>query len=535
MALRGVRSAVEAEAYLDPSVDRLHEPLELAGLDAQVHRLGRAIDTREAVCIVGDYDVDGVSASALLKAVFDSLGLPSRVLLPDRFRHGYGFHPEFVEQARAAGCRLILTVDCGSNAPESAEAALAARLDVMVLDHHRPFTELPAGVLHVNPSFEPEGSAFRWLSAAGLAFELAMALGTSRGAPVAPERLLRVACLGTIADMVPLTAENRLIAAAGLAALGATTSPGLQALFASAGIRPPFAADDVGFRIGPRLNAAGRMAHADSALELLLARDGGAARQLAERLELLNRQRQTEEMRVVEMARKGLLARGELPPLLMAWDPSWHPGVVGIAAGRLAREFHRPTILLVDDGELAIGSGRSVPGVDLHGFLVAESHLLTRFGGHAQAIGLTMHSADLEALRSSWEAAAEAWPAESLEREIQYDHEVTVEELTPALLAQIRRLEPFGQGNPEPVLRLETVQPLGAARHFGRGHVELQVRGSGDSPLRVLGWRWAERAEIFERPFEALGHLEEDPFHGGTRFRLRDARPVETEPPPARE
>jgi single-stranded-DNA-specific exonuclease len=526
LALRGVETPAQAKDYLEPSVHLLSEPLELSGLEAQVDRLERAIAADEAVCIVGDYDVDGVSASALLKAVFDALGLDSRVILPDRRRHGYGFHADFVEQARQAGCRIVLTVDCGSNSRSTVQKALAAGLDVLVLDHHRPLEDLPAAALHVNPCFEDEGSEFRWLSAAGLAFELAMALADRCSRPFDPERLLRIACLGTIADMVPLRAQNRIISAVGLSALGDTASPGLQALFAAAGIRPPFGAQDVGFRIGPRLNAAGRLDRADHALELLLTRDNGRAREIAQRLETLNRDRRSEEARVVEAARAMLSARRPTPRILVAWEPSWHPGVVGIAAGRLAREFHRPTILLVNSGDLTTGSGRSVAGIDLHGFIDAESERLVRFGGHAQAIGLTARTSQLEDLRSRWEEASQEWPAERLEEEIEYEHDVTAEALSPDLLRELNRLRPFGQQSPEPMLRLETVRAEGRIRRFGNGHVELRARGDSGAVVRIIGWRWADRSRLLTQPFEALGHLEEDRYRGGIRFRLRDARPA---------
>ena len=278
LARRGVTDAAGAGRFLKPSLDQLHDPFLLAGMEEAVERLLAARDRKEKVAIVGDYDVDGISATAQLLAVFARCGLDAVPILPHRLREGYGFQPVHVEQARELGCGLIVTADCGSSSAEAVDAALDAGIGVVVTDHHLPGCELPAGALHINPRQARCTYPFRDLAAAGLALKLALALAGRCGKEVDPTVLLRIACLGTIADLVPLHGENRVIAALGLAALGETRSLGLKALIQQSGMKPPFTAADVGFRIGPRLNAAGRLHEAERALELLMSRDAAPRR-----------------------------------------------------------------------------------------------------------------------------------------------------------------------------------------------------------------------------------------------------------------
>ena len=395
---------------------------------------------------------DGVAPwlAALLLAVFAACKIAARPILPNRLREGYGFQAVHVERAREMGCRLIVTADCGSSSVAAVEAAQAVGIGVLVTDHHLPSCALPAGALHINPRQEGCTYPFRDLAAVGLAFKLALALTRRCGKDVDPEPLLRIACLGTIADLVPLQGENRVIAALGLKALAAAKSQGLKALILQSGMKPPFTAADVGFRLGPRINAAGRLHEPERALELLMSRDAGRSALLAAELDGWNRERQTAETRVVEEARQAFAEReanGGLPPILVGWSPGWHKGVVGVAAGRLAKDFHRPVVLLAVDtagSGLATGSGRSVPGLELHGFLAGWKERMERFGGHAQAIGLSVATDRLEELRAEWEAAGRAWPPELLARRVEYELHLEPSEVTPRLLAQLGALEPFG-------------------------------------------------------------------------------------------
>ncbi len=529
LARRGVEDAAAAEAFLNPRLEQLHDPRLLAGLDAAVERLLAARRDSERVAIVGDYDVDGVSGTALLSAVFRACGLEVFPILPHRMRDGYGFQPAHVERARAERCGLVVTIDCGTTSIAAAEAAIAAGLDVVVTDHHLPGGDpLPEEVVQINPHREGCSYPFAELSGAGLALKLALATAQACQRKVDPRILMRVACLGTVADLVPLVGENRVIAAVGLSELGRTRSPGLLALIRVAGLRSPLSAADIGFRLGPRLNAPGRMDSAEPALELLLSRDPRRATELAEELDRLNRDRQDEERRTAEEAREVFIGRKDLPAILLAWSEGWHRGVVGIAAGRLARDFHRPTILLSLEGDSATGSGRSIPGINLHRFLSRSKDELARFGGHAQAVGLTARREDLESLRERWEReAAESWAEEVAVRSYEYELDLGAAEVTRRLYGELRRLEPHGKGNEQPLVRIRgPLRLLGAPRFFGRGHVSAMAVGGDGGRIRLVGWDWQDRAHrLVEGEFEVLGHLEEDRYRGGAELRLLDSRP----------
>jgi single-stranded-DNA-specific exonuclease len=526
LARRGVADGPAAERFLNPSAEQLHDPFLLAGMEPAVARLLAARDRGEKVAIVGDYDVDGITATALLLAVLGACGLTAVPILPHRMREGYGFQPVHVERARDLGCCLILTADCGSSAAAAVEAALSAGIDVVVTDHHLPGCELPAGALQINPRQSHCAYPFRDLAAAGLALKLALALAArcGRDLPLAP--LLRVACLGTIADLVPLRGENRVIAALGLAALPGSRSLGLRALIQQSGMRPPFTAADVGFRLGPRLNAAGRLQDPERALELLMSRDAGRAAALAAELDGLNRERQAEEGRVVDEARELFKAAGRSAPVLVAWSTGWHRGVVGIAAGRIAKELHRPTLLLAADGELATGSGRSVPGIGLFDFLLRWQPQLERFGGHDQAVGMTVRSDRLITLRAAWEEAAGEWAPELLAPRHEYELELAPAQISNELLIALSRLEPFGQGNPRPLVRIGVLRLAAPPRLFGKGHLAARCRGDDGAAVDLVGWGWAEKAAELAGRFEVLAYPEHDAFLGGPVLRLADSRPA---------
>jgi single-stranded-DNA-specific exonuclease len=522
LARRGVTDAGSAERFLNPSLDQLHDPFLLAGMEEAVERLLRARADRERVAIVGDYDVDGVTSTALLLAVLGACGIEALPILPHRLREGYGFQPVHVERAREQGCRLIVTADCGSSSATAVERAFAAGIGVLVTDHHLPGCDLPEGTLHINPHQARCTYPFRDLAAAGLALKLCLALAGRCDRAVDPARLLRIACLGTIADLVPLHGENRVIAALGLRALAEPRSEGLKALIRQSGVKPPFTAADVGYRLGPRLNAAGRLDNAEKALELLLSRDPRRALELAAELDGWNRERQLEEARVVEEARDRFA--GQLPPVLVAWSPEWHKGVVGIAAGRIAKELHRPTVLLSVEGELATGSGRSVPGLALHEFLSRWKDRMERFGGHAQAVGLTVKLDRLEELRQEWAEAGRAWPASLLSGRHEYELHLPPRQISLRLLADLAKLEPFGQGNPRPLVRTGPLRLDGAPRAFGTGHLSARTRGADGAAVEVVGWGWQGRAGSLDGSFEILGYVEADSYRGGTVVRLVDAR-----------
>ena len=529
LARRGLRTPAEADDFLNPSLDQLHDPLLLPDMPAAVERLAASAAESRRVAVVGDYDVDGVSATALLSAVFRACGLEVEPILPHRMRDGYGFQPSHVRRAVDAGCELVVTADCGSTSFEAVAEAVDAGLGVIVTDHHEPGGALASGALHVNPKRPDSEYPFGELSGAGIALKLALALAAHVGRAIDPVKLLRIACLGTIADVVPLVGENRVIAALGLEGLAHTTSPGLRALASISRTKPPYTATDIGFRLGPRINAAGRMASPEPALELLLTRDQTRAGELAAELDRLNRERRLAEALALDQARKAVTDReGELPPILVAWSSEWHRGVVGIAAGRLAREFHRPSILLADQGGTATGSGRSVRGISLHGFLKGWSDDFERFGGHAQAIGMTVETDRLPDLVARWEESARAdWDPALLIPRYRYDAELRVDQVDMNLLTSLSKLEPCGASNPTPLFRLGPVGLARPVRQFGEGHVAMRVADSSGGSFDIVAWRWAERVAELPASFEILGHFELDSYTGRPVLRLVDARSAE--------
>ncbi len=527
MARRGIEDLASADAFLHPALEQLHDPLQLAGMEAAVARLVSAKASGHHVALVGDYDVDGVTASAILVAVLRACDLVVYPIIPHRMRDGYGFQPIHVERARELGARLLVTVDCGVSSHAAAAAAIDADIEVIITDHHLPGDPLPEGVIQINPHQEHCSYPFGELSGAGLALKLALAVAKACEREIDPRLLIRVACLGTIADLVPLRGENRTIAAIGLQELARTRSPGLTALIEVAGLQPPFSAADVGFRLGPRLNAPGRLDSAEAALDLLLCRDQLHARQLAGELDQWNRDRQQEQRRVVTEAREALIeGREELPAILVAWCDTWHRGVVGVAAGRLAKELNRPTILLAVDGEQATGSGRSIPGIHLHDFLKGWDAEMLRFGGHAQAIGMTVKVAELADLRLRWEEAAESWRERVAVRRFEYELELTPLDIDQQLFNHLSDLEPYGQKNPQPLIRIPGPLHLaGSPRLFGQGHLSAQAVDQNGGRIALLGWGWQERSASLEGEFEVLGYLEKDRYRGSV-LRLVDSRPV---------
>ncbi len=531
LARRGVSTPSEADVFLTPHRRGLHDPFLLLGMEEAVERLRRACGDGATVAVVGDYDVDGVTACALLTAVLRSLGAKVVPILPNRLTEGYGFQVLQVDKAHRAGASLIVTVDCGTTSAGAVLAAVERGIDVIVTDHHVVGNDFPSQAIQINPLQDDCDYPFRHLCGAGLAFKLAQGVLRRSGRDEPLAALLRIACLGTIADVVPLVGENRVIAALGLRALSKARSPGLRALMRVARVAGSVSSTEVAFRLGPRINAAGRLADADLALRLLLTRDSTEADRLAGELNALNRSRQAEERRVVKQAAELFAGRDPLPGILVAWSPDWHRGVVGIAAGRLARDFHRPAILLGVDGDSGTGSGRSIPGLDLHSFVAGFQDRTIRFGGHPQAIGLSVAVSELPDLRSAMEEAAE-WPPGILVRRREYELALSAGQIGSELYGELARLEPHGEGNRRPLIRLGPLERVGLPRGFGEDHVKLRVRAArgggseGSRPVWLLGWGWKERAASLDGRFEVLGALEWDSYQGGPVVRIEDARPI---------
>jgi single-stranded-DNA-specific exonuclease len=509
---RGVRCAAEARAFLAPGEGPFHDPDRMLNVAAAAELLVSTGRRGGRVVVFGDYDVDGVTAVAQLRAALRLAGAEAAAFIPHRLRDGYGLKPETVRRVIAElSPRAIVTVDCGITAVEGVACAREAGVEVIVTDHHLVPSELPAGAIVVNPRQPGCDYPEKELAATGIAMKIALAVARRAGVRLSPESLLRAACLGTIADLVPLTGENRSIAAAGLAALAAARSPGIRALLAEAGLAPGVAptSEDVAFRIGPRLNAAGRVDTAMLALSLFEEPDGERAASIARELSAENAERQALERRVVDEAR----ARIEGGPdagthsILIEADPGWHRGVLGIAASRLAREYHRPVLLFGIHGDRASGSGRSIPGVSLHAVLSEIAHRLTDFGGHSQAVGASLPADRFDAFRrEAQELFAARVPAEALERVDEADAELPLAAIGDALCAELGRLEPHGSGNPAPVFLARGVRasapffPVGASGRRGR-------LGDGSRTIGAIAWRPGAQLEALTARGDAMDVL----------------------------
>lgn len=517
LATRGARTPADVGAYLHPDVSRLHDPLDLLGAGEAVDRLRLAARTGARIVVFGDYDVDGVTAVAQLRAALRRAGADARAFIPHRLRDGYGLRPETVRTVLdELAPALLVTVDCGITATDGVACARAAGVDVIVTDHHLVPDALPPGALVINP--KQPGCVYpeKQLAGCGIAFRLAEAFGAASGAPLARESLLRLACLGTIADMVPLSGENRIIAAAGLAALSSPRSPGLKALLVECGIgggrRPT--AEDVSFRVAPRLNAAGRVDTAATALALFELQAPVEAAAAARKLTLHNVERQSLERRVVTAARERIRRESdpERDAVLIAGDSAWHRGVLGIAASRLAREYHRPVLLFALEGERASGSGRSIPGVSIHAILNEMSHFFLEFGGHDQAVGASIPAGSLGAFREeALRVFAERVPAENLVPVAEAEAELAVEEITEELFRELEALEPHGVANPRPVFYGRDATPARPFSPLGESGLRGSLRSRG-GPIACHTWSECDALRAGRAPLEILYRLARNRF-----------------------
>ncbi|MDQ3671506.1 MAG: single-stranded-DNA-specific exonuclease RecJ [Actinomycetota bacterium] len=475
---RGYDDPERARRFLDAELPG-HDPLLLGDMAAAVERIRAAIDAGKRICVHGDYDVDGVCATALAVLYLRELGADVVWHLPSRFEEGYGVSATTLAKFAGEGVGLVLTVDCGITAVVEIAEAKKLGLEVVVTDHHRPGDTLPdCPVVATRPSSYP----FPELCGTGVVHKLGEALlGLDHPAL---KRHLDLVALATIADVVPFVDENRALAAAGLLALARTRRPGLQALMKSARVDPAAVdAGSVGFRLAPRINAAGRLGRPDAALELILTEDAEKARELAFELEELNRDRQAVEDRILREASALVDALPEPERRrrgYVLWSEEWHEGVIGIVASRLVEKFGRPVVLIAGSGEGWKGSGRSVARFDLHGALQACSAHLARFGGHRAAAGLSIEGASLEAFAEAFAAHADANLAEDdLYPVTSIDAVVSAEELTLPLAQELDRLAPFGLGNPDVTLLVPATRPFEPATVGEGKHLRFRVRQNG--------------------------------------------------------
>ncbi len=484
MVNRGLADEASARRFLEPSIEQLHDPTLMLDLELAAQRILAAIANGERIFIQGDYDVDGITSTFLLDSVLRDLGTQPEVRIPHRVRDGYGLSIGAVDDAARRGCSLIVTVDCGITAVEAVAHARSKGIDVVVTDHHEPKAVLPEAFAIVDPLRPGCPYPFKSLAGVGVAFKLAERLLRERGGMERAQTYLDAVALGTIADVVPLVGENRVLAQLGLRRLNQERRLGIRALadVAGAGARL-ITSGQVAFVLAPRINAAGRMGNAEQGLRLLQARELGEAQDLAMSLEDDNRRRRESDEKVLREAVQMVEREIGYPECqsILLWSDQWHPGVIGIVASRLVERYHRPAVLVALDGERGRGSGRSLPHLDLTRVLDACSDLLVAHGGHAFAAGLTVEREHLPELRARMERLVrERSQAEHFVPRLLVDAEVRSDECDLELVDALERLAPHGLDNPEPLFRLASVLPK-EVREVGDGkHLRVRLPGAGD-------------------------------------------------------
>ena len=530
LCIRGLGDLDGARRFLSPSLDDLHDPFRLAGMAPAVDRIQTAIARHERVAIHGDYDVDGVTSTVILRRALELLGADVVHYIPERLRDGYGLQPAALERLHADGVRLAISVDCGIRADEAARHAAALGLDLIITDHHEPDASLPPALAVINPKRHDCTYPDKNLAGVGVALKLVQALCRRAGRTGWLPAFVKIAAIGTLADVVPLIGENRVIAKLGLAML--TTGPhkiGLRALLESCGLTgKEIDSYHIGFVIGPRVNAAGRMSTPDIAARLLLAADetmADEARALADQLNAENLRRQKEEADIVAQARRTVdtdLDVGSRTVIVVGGD-GWHRGVIGIVASKLVEALNRPAVVLSIDGDVAHGSCRSIPSFDMLSALESCSDVLTKFGGHRQAAGLTLEASRVRELRGRINEYADRYlQPDDLRPRLWIDGTLAFRSITPQVASELSALAPFGAGNSCPVFRTSGVEVVDGPRLVKDRHLKMALRQEG-RVMRGIAWRAADREAFvsqYRGGIDLAYSLEQDTWNGERYLQL---------------
>jgi single-stranded-DNA-specific exonuclease len=520
---RGVTDIQGASRWLS-SADPFHDPFLLPDMEQAIDRLHRAAIGKERVCFYGDYDVDGMSATSLYVSFFEAIGGLGCAYIPHRLREGYGLNEAAIRALHHEGVTLIVTSDCGTTSHREIAAARRLGMDVIVTDHHQTDDKMPEALAVLNPHRADAVYPFKGLCSAGLAYKCVQAYCTKFEEPFAPESMLDLVALATVADIVPLHDENRIFVREGLAQISRGARCGIRALKQVAGITRECNSDTIAFRLAPRLNAAGRMDHALAGVQLLTTESDLEARQLAERLEVLNRSRQQIEEAIAREALSSVDESGEKAAVVVA-SRNWHLGVVGIVAARLVEQYHRPAIVIALDGQgLGKGSARTVAGFDLYQALARCRDLLVAFGGHPSAAGLTIEESKLPEFRERFSEITAAWIAGSgTAPTLHVDAQVHLSQVTLQLIQELESLHPFGAGNPEPTLAVRGLEVV-ETRVVGDKHLKLRVRQPNSWTFDSIGFRMGPFADLGltpGRPIDLAFSPERNHWNGYDRIQLR--------------
>lgn len=521
---KGFSSADEVSAFLVPRLRSLSDPFLLPNMSTAVARILEAIDRGERIALFGDYDVDGVTSLALLAEMLRAYGAEPALFLPLRMEEGYGMSPESVERCCAQhDPQLVIAVDCGTSSVAEIASLKARGIDVIVLDHHEPKSALPDCVAIVNPKAAPD-SPFEYLCSVGIVFKVCHALLKTRPAPGFDLKAqLDLVALGTVADVVPLEKENRIFVQRGMRELATSKRLGVRKLMEVAAVKAPVGAEHIGFRLGPRLNAAGRLATAEKSLRLLLTSDEQEAQELAAFLDTQNRERQAVERTIYEQAEEKLKQTFDpkRDAAIALGSGDWHPGVLGIVASRLARKYHRPTILIAfDPAGLGKGSGRSIEGLSLVEALDRCGSHLEKFGGHEMAAGLAVREQNFETFAAAFrQAARELLSDEDLEPRLHLDHELTFSQLNDELLRWQQALEPFGNANFHPLFFARGIEPAAEPQVLKEKHLVLRLKQKNHF-RRAIFFDGAT-SPLPEPPWDIAFRVTGDEYEGETRLQIQ--------------
>jgi len=526
----GLGDSAGTGGFLNPQLAELGDPFGLHNLALAADRLSQAIARREEIIVLGDYDVDGVSSTALLVTILRRFGLNPRFVVPRRSEDGYGLSRSAIDRALEQGKPgLFIALDCGTNSHEQASFLRGQGIDVIVIDHHRSKERALEDVLLINPHVHGD-EAFRHLCTVGLVFKLMHGLLKQlRGEnnPVAFRIRLReqldLVALGTVADLVPLTGENRILAKHGLRVLQDTRRPGLRALMEIAGIRPgqDIQPVDISYRLGPRINASGRLADAALSVELLLSEDTRFCFDTARQLDQFNRERQEIERQITDQAEAMIETRFSGDQGIVLFEENWHPGVVGIVAGRVTRKYNRPCIVLGNEGDLAKGSGRSVDGMNLVEILGSCCEHLESWGGHPMAVGVSLPKSRLEAFRSQFAEAVRLGAGGAFtEPGLPIAVWLAPEQINEELMGDIDRLHPFGQGNPEPVFGVRGVALAQRPDVFKQVHFRFSMECAPGRRLQGVAWKMADRVPPHGTALDLALQLHWNFFNGRKQLQL---------------
>jgi len=494
---RGYADERAARVFLSPTYDQLHEPYDMLGMKEAVARLQHAITNGERVLIYGDYDVDGTTGTAILLRALKLLNANVGFHIPHRFTEGYGIQQAALEKAFADGCKLVVSVDCGIRAHEPLYWARKVGLDVIITDHHLPDEKegAPPAFAVLNPNQLGCEYPDKNLAGVGVAFKLVHALFRENGREAQVPAFMKVVAIGTVADVAKLTGENRTIVAIGLKDLARVANPGLRALISVAGCGDGkgMTAYDLGFRLGPRINAAGRMDAASAVVELFDTRDSEEARRLANHLDARNEERKTVQQQIIDLAIAELGEDGRDNYVAVIAGEGWHRGVIGIAASKIAERLNRPCVVLSIDGEVAHGSGRSIEAYHLLNGLTACSDLFEKFGGHSHAAGIAMRPERIAEFRRRLnDHAASVLTPQDLQPSVNIDLELPPDAIAFSLARELEALEPFGAGNPRPVFMTKNLRSLSEPAVIKDRHLKLRLAGPQNRPLEAVWWNCIE-------------------------------------------